>query len=79
MKNALKDTSDTPFRIPSGIKLVRVNYENGRPAKSNETKGVILEAFKPDTDVNVIKDVIGGYGANVEEDASASVKLGVEY
>ncbi len=79
MQNALKNTPDTPFRIPSGIKLVRVNYENGRPAKPNETKGVILEAFKPDTDVNVIKDVIGGFGANIEEDASSSVKLGVEY
>ncbi|NQU57531.1 MAG: penicillin-binding protein 1A [Rhodospirillales bacterium] len=48
MEQALADTTATPFRIPPGIRLVRVNATTGRPALSGEKK-VILEAFKPGT------------------------------
>ena len=41
-----------PFRVPSGIRLVRVNAKTGEPASSGD-RNVILEAFKAD-------DIIGG-------------------
>jgi penicillin-binding protein 1A len=48
MAEALKDKPPTPFRVPSGIRLVRVNAATGRPAQSGES-GIIYEAFKPGT------------------------------
>jgi len=48
MKEALADSTATPFRIPPGIRLVRVDATSGRPARSGDRK-VILEAFKPGT------------------------------
>lgn len=49
MKQALKDKPVIPFRIPEGIRLVRVNPVTGQPARPNE-KNVILEAFIPGTE-----------------------------
>jgi len=45
MAAALKDRAGIPFRIPSGIRLVRVNAKTGRPANAGDPN-VILEAFK---------------------------------
>ena len=45
MAEALKDQAGIPFRIPSGIRLVRVNAKTGRPATPGDSN-VILEAFK---------------------------------
>ncbi|MFN0023618.1 MAG: penicillin-binding protein 1A [Parvularculaceae bacterium] len=45
MAEALKDEAGIPFRIPSGIRLVRVNAKTGRPANAGDPN-VILEAFK---------------------------------
>ena len=52
MVEALKDEPAIPFRVPSGVRLVRVNAKTGRPAAAGDTN-VILEAFKAD-------DIIGG-------------------
>ncbi len=46
MKEALKDTPAIPFRIPPGIRLVRVDAKTGRPSGGG---GTIFEAFKPGT------------------------------
>jgi penicillin-binding protein 1A len=48
MKEALADSPATTFRIPPGIRLVRVNATTGRLAQSGDKK-IILEAFKPGT------------------------------
>ena len=48
MKEALSDSTATTFRIPPGIRLVRVNASTGRLARSSDKK-IILEAFKPGT------------------------------
>jgi len=48
MAEALADQSATPFRIPPGLSLVRVNAETGQPARPGESK-VILEAYLPDS------------------------------
>ena len=57
MLAALKDAPATPFRVPPGISLVRVNHDTGRPAEPGD-KAVILEAFKtgtsPDTQATII-------------------------
>ncbi len=45
MMEALKGTSAIPFRVPEGIRLVRVNGTTGAPAVTGD-KRVILEAFK---------------------------------
>ncbi|MER2267675.1 penicillin-binding protein 1A [Methylobacterium oxalidis] len=49
LKNALKDKPPTPFRVPPGVKLIRVNVASGMRAGSGEGGGTILEAFKPGT------------------------------
>ncbi len=46
MKMALKDTPDTPFRIPPGIKLISVDVHSGMRGTG---PGSIMEAFKPGT------------------------------
>ena len=45
MAEALADAPATPFRVPPGIRLVRVNARTGEPV-SRDGRGVILEAFK---------------------------------
>ncbi len=52
MKEALKDVSPTPFRIPPGVKLIRVNAKTGRTAMPGDAN-VIWEAFVPGTEPNV--------------------------
>ena len=47
MKLALKDTPDTPFRVPAGIKLISVDVHSGMRSSG---AGSILEAFKPGTE-----------------------------
>ena len=68
MEEALKGQPDTAFRIPAGIKLVRINYETGKPAQPSD-KVVIVEALKPEFDfLTASQRVIGD---NSEEDEEA--------
>ncbi len=46
MAEALEGEAAIPFRIPEGIRLVRVNAASGKPARGGD-RNVILEAFKP--------------------------------
>jgi penicillin-binding protein 1A len=46
MGMALKDKPDTPFRVPEGIKLIRVSIATGLRAGSGDGN-TIMEAFKP--------------------------------
>jgi penicillin-binding protein 1A len=71
MMEALKNEPATPFRVPPGIRLVRVDYYSGERAAPGAGK-VIWEAFKPGTEptghVNVIQGVANygqdaGYGS----------------
>jgi penicillin-binding protein 1A len=63
MKMALKDTPDTPFRIPPGIKLISVDVHSGMRATG---PGTIMEAFKPGTGP---PDTYGGWGGHAEHSA----------
>ncbi|MBV9564226.1 MAG: penicillin-binding protein 1A [Bradyrhizobium sp.] len=49
LKLALADKPPTPFKIPAGIKLVRVDSKSGMRAGLGDSGNVILEAFKPGT------------------------------
>jgi penicillin-binding protein 1A len=49
MQMALKDKPATPFRVPPGIKLIRISASTGMRAGAGEGGGVIMEAFKPGT------------------------------
>lgn len=49
LKLALADKQAVPFKVPAGIKLVRVVAKTGMRAGPGETGGTILEAFKPGT------------------------------
>ncbi len=55
MKEALADKPATPFRIPPGIRLVRINAETGQLARAGDGR-VILEAFKPGTEPVPVPD-----------------------
>lgn len=77
MSQALKNQPDVPFRIPNGIKLVRINHNTGKPATPQD-KAVIVEALKPDFDFeNQHQKVIGGdNGAANGEKTGASSNAG---
>lgn len=52
MKEALKDTPPMPFRVPPGVKNVRINADTGRAAQPGD-KNVIWEAFVTGTEPNL--------------------------
>jgi penicillin-binding protein 1A len=49
LKLALAEKPATPFKIPAGIKLVRVDSKSGMRAGPGDGGRTILEAFKPGT------------------------------
>jgi penicillin-binding protein 1A len=49
LKLALADKPAVPFRVPAGIKLVRVEAKSGMRAGPGDGGRTILEAFKPGT------------------------------
>ena len=49
LKVALADKPAVPFRVPAGIKLVRVDLKSGMRAGPGDSGRTILEAFKPGT------------------------------
>ena len=68
MELALKDRSGIPFRVPAGIRLIRINVETGLPAQPGD-RNVILEAFIPGTEPSGIRFVLDGQGFLRLEDA----------
>jgi penicillin-binding protein 1A len=62
MKMALADNPAMPFRIPPGVKLIRINPKTGIRAQPGD-KAAILEAFKPGT------QPAGSYSAMGNSDA----------
>ncbi|MCH8111347.1 MAG: penicillin-binding protein, partial [Proteobacteria bacterium] len=66
MAEALADEPNIPFRIPRSVRLVRIDYETGLPAR-NGSKSVILEAFRPGTEpsesAGAVLDGAGSYDA----------------
>jgi penicillin-binding protein 1A len=51
MENALADKAATPFRVPPGIRMVRMNTETGLPAMpADDRRKIVLEAFRRGTE-----------------------------
>jgi penicillin-binding protein 1A len=79
LKLALVDKPPIPFRVPPGIKLIRVNPKTGMRAGPGDDK-VILEAFKPGTAPPDSYSVVGAESANggllpaVSPDADRAVR-----
>ena len=66
MAEALADRPGIPFRVPAGVRLVRVNAATGVPARPGDA-AVILEAFRPGTEpgtsARAVLDSLEGGGA----------------
>ncbi len=91
LKVALADKPAAPFRVPPGIKLVRVDLKSGTRAGPG-TERAILEAFKPGTAPPDGYSVVGGgdappdgqyppgggrpFGFGVSPDAERAVRSG---
>jgi penicillin-binding protein 1A len=71
MIDAVGSLPPVPFRIPPGIRLVRVDLKSGQPSAA----GVVLEAFKagtePGTGYVARGDTSGGLGTGEEIDPNA--------
>ncbi len=92
MSKALDGQPDMSFRMPSGIKLVRVNHNTGKPATPTD-ESVIWEALKPEAALRAAKQKVIGENqkAASAEDAAAEpqkveyensedeIQLGAEY
>jgi penicillin-binding protein 1A len=82
MQMALKDRPATPFRVPPGIKLIRISASTGLRAGSGEGGNIIFEAFKPGTAPPDSYSVIGYGGGggegtlNITPDSGGSVGVG---
>ncbi len=72
MAAALKNTPATAFRIPPGIRLVRVNAATGQLARPGD-RTVIYEAFKPGTEPNGDSVVVNGYGVSPDGSTPAPI------
>ena len=59
MKFALADKPAIPFRVPAGIKLIRVDSKTGMRAGPGDSGRTVLEAFKPGTAPSDNYSVIG--------------------
>jgi penicillin-binding protein 1A len=82
MKVALADKPAVPFRVPAGIKLIRVDHKTGMRLGPGATGGALLEAFKPGTAPPDSYSVIGFSdpdrpgGGVVSPDADRVVPMG---
>jgi len=74
MKLALADTKPIPFRVPPGLKLVRVDLKTG--LRTRKTKGSILEAFKPYEEPDDPNSFLGFDVDNTYGASSSSVSSG---
>ena len=79
MQEALKNQPDEPFRIPSGIKLVRINHTTGKPASPTD-EAVIWEALKPEAALRAAKQrVISEQSGNSGDESDNSEALPTSY
>ncbi|HWP24831.1 MAG TPA: penicillin-binding protein 1A [Xanthobacteraceae bacterium] len=81
MKEALADKPAVPFRVPSGIKLIRVDPRTGMRVPPGSTGPAILEAFKPgtappDSSVAVIGGPESGIPGGISPEADRALRGG---
>lgn len=76
MSAALKGELALPFRIPAGVRMVRVNADSGRIASPGDPH-IILEAFIPGTEPTGSPLVLDGQGFIPLEKANADESGGI--
>ncbi len=81
LKSALADKPAVPFKVPAGIKLIRIDAKSGMRAGAGDGGRVILEAFKPGTSPPDNYSVIGysdsdGRPMGVSPDQDRMVPMG---
>ena len=74
MQKALAEYADVPFRIPSGIKLVRINHKTGKPATPTDDV-VIWEALKPEIALRKAKQKIIGQESKAQIKGNSSKNI----
>lgn len=75
MKWALADKPATPFRVPSGIKLVRIDAKTGMRAQAG-TERTILEAYKPNEEPSDPFSFVTYPGVDIQDSSGGSVSAG---
>ena len=75
MAAALADKPATPFRIPPGVRMVRINSRTGKLARPGD-RNVILEAFKPGTEPTDQLEVLEGQSWSPEDGAVVTPSSG---
>jgi len=82
LKTALADKPAQPFRVPPGIKLIRINAKTGFRAQAGDER-VILEAFKPGTQPTDSYSMIGQtddegrpFGGGISPDSDRAIMRG---
>jgi len=78
MANALRDDSPTPFRIPEGVRLVRVDPVTGLLATAGAKK-TILEAFRQGSFPNKDQQVLDGFNSLVQTKSKLQTGTGGIY
>jgi penicillin-binding protein 1A len=79
LKVALADKPAVPFRVPAGIKLIRIDSKTGMRLAAGSTGGAILEAFKPGTAPPDSTSIIGfpdSNAATISPDADRALRGG---
>ena len=76
--DALKGKPAVPFRIPPGIKLVRIDRHTGARANADDPESIV-EAFKPNTDPPDSSDVAQGDGSFSGGDQATGIGNGGLY
>jgi penicillin-binding protein 1A len=69
LKVALADKPAVPFRVPSGIKLIRVDAKTGMRVGPGAEGRIILEAFKPGTAPPDSYSVVGASDQGQQQDS----------
>ncbi len=75
LKLALQGTKPVPFRVPPGIKLVRVNHKSGLRAERGD-RDTIIEAFKPFEEPDDPNSFLGYEGAGATSNNSGDRSYG---
>ena len=78
VSEALAGEPVIPFRVPPGIRLVRVNAQSGLPARPGE-RNVILEAFRPGSEPVGQGPVLDGPGSYATDEATLQAGTGGLY
>ncbi len=75
VKRALADEPAAPFRVPPGLKLVRVNLKTGLRATPGDSQA-IMEAFKPTEEPDDAYSIIGFQVSDTAAPASGTTAAG---